>query len=499
MASCSRIEILAFLFALIGIICTVFSSTVHAEDRLVPVNCWFSRQPGLTVGCFHFSVAEDRGAPGSKMLILPVVIVYAPQPDGEEPILYVPGGPGDSGWIDEAHINFWWNFIRESAWLRARDVILMDPRGTGMAAPLMDCSSLHIGDGELLGLGNDFTAINRSVAATNQSCLKELTHQGFAITQYRSRVMVEDLHELLAALHRPKWNLYGLSYGTRVALTYMRRYPEDLRSVILDSVLPPEVKFSEDSAWVLNRALETFFSGCARSARCRKHGDMRALVTMLFREWNAHPFQRMMKDPYYDHDFMLKLTGNDIINYIIGRLYNRSDIEELPKDLADIAGGAPKAHERLAETLLNDTVRSPAFGDAAGQSVFCLEEWPSNDSARARANFEKYPLLADASKFEDGCKSWVIGQNDPEESQAVESDIPALVLAGHYDPVTPPEYARLAVARLHHAYYFEFPGAGHDVLSNEPCGDVLAEKFLHDLETPPTDACLGKVKEPDFQ
>jgi pimeloyl-ACP methyl ester carboxylesterase len=147
-------------------------------------------------------------------------------------------------------------------------------------------------------------------------------------------------------------------------------------------------------------------------------------------------------------------------------------------------------------------VDRPDWGDALSLSVDCHEEVPFNDLAKLRREYERYPLLrsfAEDDAWGAACAKWPMGPPDTLENEPIYSDVPTLLLTGLYDPITPPQYARLAGSRLTNSFYFEFLSVGHDVLSNEPCAGELAKQFLEDPMRMPGHGCLGKLRPPEFR
>ena len=483
----------------------LFSFIYDARSaNLIPVSCWFKAPLSIEAACYQLPVQENRKQPG-KILNLPVVRLHfksANMPYKKDPVIYIPGGPGDGGWLDQARIGFWWDFIGDNKWAQERDIILYDPRGTGRTEPRMDCPELEAVAPELLGLGRDYKkAVQLSDQAT-LDCYQRLIKEGFDPNQYSSATNAQDLHELFIALNRPKWNIYGLSYGTRFALTYLRDYPDDIRSLILDSVLSPDVNFLEDTAWFVNRAMETLAQGCANSKTCRQYGDLKEMYVKIIDQLNQKPMTFTVAHPHEDKDVQVVFTGDMFIEFIFINLYNRTDIEELPKKIKAIADGKSNFAKEAAEDIVRTAIQREDFGEAMSNSIDCIEEAPFNDPVKAKENFKYYPLLASLSDIIDtgaDCEAWAVVKGDILEAHPVKSDVPTLLLTGHYDPVTPPPYARKAAAGLGHSFLFEFPNVGHDVLSNEPCANKIAENFLNTPWVNPRDPCLAKLDNADFK
>ena len=472
-------------------------------DALTETACWFTVPADFKATCYRLRVPESRAGKSAIELSLPVVVIASPKERShDDPVVYLAGGPGDGAWLDADRISWWWDFIDDNAWLRARDLVLVDQRGTGLTEPRMDCPELQAAAVKQLALGVDYQAaatLNRDATA---ACLKRVIAEGHDPTAYNTTDSAADLHDLFQALKRPKWNVYGLSYGTRFALTYMRGFPEDIRSVILDSVVPLQAHFFEDGAWVTDRAFRTLFLGCAADRRCRRdypdlEGDLKALVTEL----NAKPIEVTRNDPLGSGKITVKVTGDLLLSHLFSSLYNRSDIENAPRIIAAFKARDMKAIDEEVDYLVDDTAGRDDFGDGLWTSAGCLEEAPFNDLKLAREAYKAFPMLrglAAAPDVTDTCDLWAKRPAEPADAEAVVSDIPSLILSGAYDPVTPPQYARLAASTLRRSFYFEFPGAGHDVLGNEPCADSLAEEFLDNPDIMPTHPCLGQLTTPNF-
>ena len=139
-------------------------------------------------------------------------------------------------------------------------------------------------------------------------------------------------------------------------------------------------------------------------------------------------------------------------------------------------------------------------------SVICRDEFAFGDydQAEARALAEIPEALQPAlfgateSLFEV-CAAWGAGAAPPLENQAVSSNIPTLILVGQYDPATPPKWGRLTAETLSRAYYFEFPGAGHSLLSSVDCAIQVTNEFLANPTAEPDRRCLDEVEGPDFE
>jgi pimeloyl-ACP methyl ester carboxylesterase len=491
----------------LGLAWFVTAGTAHeavAEPgKLTPTDCWFKPPAKIAAKCYRLNVPESRSGRSELTLDLPVVVISVPAArKRDDPVIYLAGGPGDSAWLDADRIGFWWEFIADNAWVNQRDLVLMDQRGTGMTEPRMDCPEQEGAQLRSLGFGLNRSAARQAWVDAAAKCRARVEKEGHDPLSYTSRDSATDLHDLMNALKLQQWNVYGLSYGTRLALTYVRDYPHDLRSLILDSVYLPESDFLEDDAWRTDRAFRVLFDGCRRDNDCNRwYPDLENRLLRQVDRLNRTPIEREVE---LDSGQTVKVvvTGELLLNYLFQNLYNRSSIETVPQIIDVFENGSDAAITSEVGYLADLYVDRPDWGDALGLSIDCHEEVPFNDLAKLRREYERYPLLrsfAEDEAWGAACDKWPMGPTDLLENEAIFSDVPTLLLAGLYDPITPPQYARLAGSRLINSFYFEFLSAGHDVLSNEPCAGELAKLFLEDPMRMPAHACLGKLKPPEFR
>jgi len=493
------------------------------EPALRPVSCWFKTPADRSVTCYRLRVPESRAVAGpagaapagrapaaarvapagnSLQLDLPIVVISSPHDrQHNDPVIYISGGPGDGDWLDADRIPYWWDFLADNPWLRHRDLILFDQRGVGMTEPRADCPEIAALNISSLAYGNDHQKEADFARAAAQACLTRLQGEGHDAGAYTTEASAEDLHDIFQALKLPRWNIYGLSYGTRLALTYLRLHPTDIRSVILDSVYPPQVRFLEDDAARTDHAFQLIFDACVQDAACRRwYPDLSKRFLSLVDRLNATPLMFSRINPDDKTTLRFPFTGETLLTHLFFNLYNRSDIERIPQIIDIFDRHLPRALDLEIDRLIDELDDRPDWGDAMSTTIDCLEDVPFNDPAKVQANYRASPLLHSFADADSAplCPVWV--QRPPVAAMniPVESDLPSLVLAGSNDPVTPPDYAQRAAGHLSRSFYLEFPGIGHDVLGNSPCAARLAEQFLNAPGTQPADDCLAKANPLDF-
>lgn len=475
-----------------------------AQDDGYPLvefdTCPFDAPPGSTEGetfeCGYLYVPENRADPASYEIELPFVVIYSsnatPQAD---PIIYLEGGPGGSA---IAGMDAWLN----TPFSADRDIIVFEQRGTGYAFPSLNCWEFDEEEGDELSLA--------------QACHARLIDEGIDLAAYNSRENAADINDLRRALGLDKVNLYGISYGTRLALTVMRDHPAGVRSVVLDGVYPPHVQgYAEQAANGAN-AIGQLFADCAAQPTCQAaYPDLQNTFYRLVDEWNADPLVLT-----YDDGDAEEIYGDDLVNMLFGALYNSAVIPDLPyaiqlltigeSDLGlDILDGALTGAEALAiingseEPWEEDDVEADSYypwdtdADAEGmfESVECYEEVPFQTLAETQAAGNALPpQLSDALSLGaelqfDRCAIWQQPAASPLENEPVASDIPTLVLSGRYDPITPPAWGQTAAAYLPNSFNFTVPG-GHGAIDAGDCPVQMAVAFIDNPNRRPDDRCI---------
>jgi pimeloyl-ACP methyl ester carboxylesterase len=496
-------------FAFLALPTSARSESRSDRAPLRATECWFEVPDSRVVECYRLRVPETRAVSlrqrkdgATLYLDLPVVIVRGQAASGAvrpDPVVYLAGGPGDGAWLDPERIEWWWDFIARNEWISSRDFIMFDQRGSGMSEPRIDCDDAQEVGLQLLGLPDD-EAEKRDLEFTRQ-CAAAILASGHDAAAYTSVDNAEDLHDLFQALRIPRWNVYGLSYGTRLALEYMRNHPNDIRSVILDSVLPPEAQFIEDDARNTVRAFVYLMRQCKRDDACSGYyPDLPGQFLNVLERLDAAPLLITRPHPDGHGSVDLRIDGGALLYRLFGLLYNRDDIAYVPRLIDAYARGL---EDEIAEDLdlyLLDVYGRADFGNAMFLSVQCFEEVPFNDLVKAEEAYAESDLTrsltgsGETSIYGAICRTWRdtwgVTELRPSDNELVISNLPTLILAGSYDPVTPPRYGQMVDAWLDNSFYFEFADIGHDALGNAACPNEIAAAFLADPWKSPTQECV---------
>jgi pimeloyl-ACP methyl ester carboxylesterase len=453
--------------------------------RFEAADCPFDEPLGQDVECGYLIVPEDRAQPGGKTIRLAVARFRSdsarPAPD---PIVYLEGGPGGSplrALIPQFGILF-------APLLEKRDLILIDQRGTGYSQPALDCPEYK--EWTLSALDQNLSA-EQAEELGNQAmleCRERLASSGVNLAAYDSAANAADLDDLRRALGIEQWNLYGISYGTRLALTVLRDHPEGIRSIVIDSVVPLQADLYVETPANGARAFEVLFDACAGDSACNAaFPDLKHVLFDLVDRLNQSPATFPIRLKSGEKVEML-LNGDGLMGVMFQSLYATSVIPLLPRLIYEVRDGNYALAGALQSSFLSQ-LDDVSYG--MHFSVNCEEEAPFNAPEQLEATRQQYAgyrVFGGMGIF-DLCKAWGSPAAGSIEDQAVGGDAPALVLSGQFDPITPPAWGRLVAETLPSSFYFELPNAGHGASLTEDCPREMVLAFLDDPATPPDSAC----------
>jgi pimeloyl-ACP methyl ester carboxylesterase len=438
--------------------------------------CSFVVPDGRAATCGTVTVPENRDKPGGATVTLAVAILSTPDKlGGSPPILYLEGGPGGAAGLDPDGISRWWDLIARNDWLQQRKLVLYDQRGMGKSEPNLTCPEMV--DAQIRGNGPKGDGGNASAAIdAARICRSRWEAEGHDLTRYTTPDSAHDVADLRLALGIDRWVLFGSSYGTRLALETVRRYPDGIAALILDGVYPPgESLFtaSEEADPDGDRSLQRVFAACAADSTCNAaYPDLAGRYRTLLERLDDEPPTVTVARPDGKGDAELMFTGGLLAEVVFNDLYSRDDAATLPALIAGIDADRDEAYEEAAEQWLTGLL-DPTIANGAYDLAECL--------------------APDAGDLRDApgstCPAWPAGTADDLASQPVDTDIPALILSGGLDPVTPPSWARATAAHLPNGFLVERQDQGHGLIGSDPCAETLMGKFLDAPDRQPVDAC----------
>jgi len=411
--------------------------------------------------CGEIDVPEDRSKPDGRMIrIFAAVLPANTLAPTSDPLLILAGGPGQAA-STLAPFAARLNEIR-----RARDIVLIDQRGAGRSTPLT-CDAFKPRDDD---------ALETDPVPRAKACVEELRGHGVDAAQYTTTAWIADLEAMRDALGYAQWNLWGGSYGTRVAQEYLRRHPDRIRTVTLDAVVPPAMISTLDVWRTRQATFDAVLRACAASQPCNaRHPDPSALLATIATTLGPDGRDIDAVDPRTGKPSQLHLTFDGVLALLQPLLYGPESSSLLPEMLALAAAG--DFGPLLAATQVTNTSLADQLNAALHFSVTCAEDVPRITPDVRAAALAGLPTRGIADNVIAVCDVWPRGSMPADFAKPVVSDRPVLLFSGAMDPVTPPAYGALVAKTLANSKHIVASGYGH-IVSPNVCGPRLLASFV---------------------
>lgn len=464
--------------------------------RFVPGACPDTPEP-VPGRCGVLEVPENRARRDGRTVRLTVAVIpaAAARPAGD-PVVFMEGGPGGDalGAIP---------FLIASGVNRGRDLIVMTQRGTLHSQPSLACPEIDRFNALSVGLPYDAPSTGRLLVRAAQQCKDRLTAQGIDLSAYNTTENAADFADLRTALGIEKWNVYGYSYGTDLALTHLRRHPRGIRSVAIDSVAPPQIvslPWTWDSA---REGIGAIFAACEAQPRCKsRYPGLRRTLTEQVRRLEAHPLTLTVPPPGGADPVKVVLDGGALVNLLVGDGAVMRAVD-VPAALDELARGNPARFARARAAGATPAVGEFAHG--LTNSVACAEWTPgfteSDVLDAGRRAFPGWPdtVLAQAPQLPfqyDVCRVWNVPDRTAIQRVATYSKVPTLVVSGTFDAKTGARWGAYAARTLPRSTVVRIPGIGHFVVPQSPCAQRVLDSFLTRPTAPDTGCVAGLQPEP---
>ena len=439
--------------------------------------------PGLSVRlpaeCGKLAVYEDRAANSGRQIELNIARIPAvsrnPAPD---PLFFLTGGPGQAATESYLQLSTAFDSINQK-----REIILVDQRGTGQSNPL-DCPEVE--------QESDLPSESGQEVARLKECLGKLDANPALYTTW---IAMQDLDQVRAALGYEEINIYGLSYGTRAALTYLKQFPEHVRTVILDGVVPQDEPLGLDVARDAQRALDLILTRCEKEAACSKaflgvRGEFSALLDRL----KSSPVDVSLNHPSTGEPVTISFTAEKMASAIRLLTYAQETVALLPL-IIHTAASDNDFRLLAAQYLIVSSQIGGSISEGMNFSVLCAEDFPFiTPEAAEQANANTYLDNLQTQGLADICAFWPRGDTPADFKQPVQSDVPVLILSGEVDPVTPPENGMQIAKTLPNSLNLVAAGQGHNVIYRG-CLPRVAKDFVESGSVQGLDtACVQNIR-----
>jgi pimeloyl-ACP methyl ester carboxylesterase len=475
-------------FAVLAGLCAAWAGEiVPAALKLEPCQLEHpARLMASSAECGTLAVPEDPARPQGRRIGLYVARVPAiNRRKAPDPLFLLAGGPGASA------VSMYAGSAPAFARVhRDRDIVLVDQRGTGKSNALT-CEL----DEDLL-----MRATDEEVAAEARRCLDALRRHA-DVPYYTTSLAVRDLELVRQALGYDVINLYGASYGTRVAQHYLRRHPAQTRTVVLDGVVPTGFALGPALALDAERALLAVLKRCAAERDCHERfGDPTATYLALRKALENQSVAVSLPDPTTGEAQSVKFTNLHLATVLRLSIYSADQAALLPLalDRAQKSGDyVPLAGQFLMMSHAYEDLL--AFG--MHNTVVCTEDvpfYPRPESIDRDALRQTFLGVEQLDALLGLCEVWPRGPIDPDFHLPLETDTPVLLLSGGNDPVTPPSYADEARKGMGHSLHVILKDLGHGQIA-APCVDEVLARFLDRASVDGLDvSCTQQVRPMPF-
>ena len=441
---------------------------------------------GITAGnvqaqCATFQVPENRAAPDDRTITLNLAWLPATEEGSasDDPVFFLAGGPGQSAVQVWPQLDPAFKDVRKQ-----RHIVLVDQRGTG-GSNLLACAPE--GDDEALRVTTtpDATAIEDFA----KRCAEQVADRADP-RFYTTTDAIADLDAVREAIGAQKINLVGGSYGTRVAQQYAKRFPQHVRSLVIDGVAPNDLVVGGEFAHTFEDALKLQSAQCHALPACAKRfpQDARTQLDTLVTRLRQAPAQVEYRDPASGENRTGTVSADTVTGLAFMFSYMPQTASLLPLVLDEASHGryAPlmSLHDLMSRNMGGSMARGMQW------SVICAE-----DADRYQEGGAEDTLLGPdvARMFFAACATWPHGGRPDDFTAPLKSDLPVLLLSGQFDPVTPPRYAERVLQTLPNGRHLVLRGQAHGTLSLG-CMPKLLGQFLESADAKALDAgCLDTM------
>jgi pimeloyl-ACP methyl ester carboxylesterase len=474
-----------FLVALVLAACAAQPTAPAAGPTLALEPCQLSAagmDDAVEARCGTLAVYEDQAAQSGPTIDLRIVQVSAigraPQAD---PLVLLAGGPGQAASEAFAPLIDALGLLNQE-----RDLLLVDQRGTGgsnrLSCPLADDSP----DSEL------------DEAATQAWVTGCLTTLAGSPTLYTTASAAADLDQVRAALGYEQLNLLGVSYGTRMALTYAKLYPARVRTLVLDGVVPQDAALGADFAAYGQRALDLIFARCASDPACAEaFPNLGETFSALLERLEREPALVQLSDPQTGTPTELRLS-RDMVAVTVQTLSYAPETAALLPLLIHRAGVEGDLAPLAAQLLIVSGQLGESIASGMRLAVMCAEDvpfYPADTAAQAEASYMGDYVVRQLGQ---SCASWPRATIAADTKEPVVSALPTLLLSGEADPVTPPQSAEQAARTLSNHLHIVVPGQGHNVFYRGCLPSLIAD-FIGQASAAGLDTtCVAQIRPTAF-
>ncbi len=428
--------------------------------------------------CAQVAVPEDSAKPDGKKIEIFVALLpsLSPQPVAD-PLFLFAGGPGQAA-SDLGRLVSTMQSVRKS-----RNIVLVDQRGTGKSKTLT-CDLVEKGKSKD-PVTEAFNPDTRALEKDWAQCIAAL--QGNPAL-HRTDDYIADLELVRKGLGLGQINLWGGSYGSRVALRYMKLHPQSIRTATLDGVAPTALRLPDDALQSSQAQLEAALAACAASPACAQaYPRIAESLDALLAKLRKAPQTITLPHPATGKAVTGLATERTVVSFLWPLLYQPEAARLIPSLINSAIQGD---YAPLAATIAGQAVGESDISLTQRFAVMCAEDM----LGRTAPQQPRFQAVSDL--FYSLCSTFPHGKVAPEFFEPTVSAIPTLLLSGSLDPVTPPASGALVASTLSQSKHIVVNGLGHIVSPHSCIRRVMAKFIDKGSVAQATDPCEAELSLP---
>ncbi|TGY93174.1 alpha/beta fold hydrolase [Marinicauda pacifica] len=440
-------------------------------------------EPG-EIECGFITVPENRSDPDSRLIRLHYVKIAATGEDDagdaaetrDDPVIYLTGGPG-------VGVTSYVSRLREHDLVRHRDLYILEQRGIGASGNL--CPYFTDTNRAALWTESVYEA-EVEAAERMRACFQTAAAAGIDLSGYNTIENARDVRALREALGFEAWNVWGISYGSHLGQMLVREDPDGIRAIVLDAIVPNDIgDLMRMGRWG-GLVLENVFSTCEDASVCN---DLETRFAAALEQAKAEPVVVETDNTELYPEGRVRFGGEILAFAPFMMMYEQDEHPAIPAVMDTLITAV-----ETDDMTVYDLLASGDMGGAAGMSISlgmanairCNDGYYAASARVAESDLEENPHFAGLIFTPEGaayqaqvCVDEGLGPRNRDAYELVETDIPALIVNGAWDPVTPPPLAERVARGFSNGRYIAVPFAGHGPTRSmsECAGEVLTDFF----------------------
>ncbi len=464
-------------------------------------SCEFDAPPGFTVECGWVTVPQHWDDPSDPdtMRLHVATFTSAETPPDADPVVYLEGGPGGDtfGLVNLTFAD------RFGPIVERHPVVMFTQRGSSLSEIDLECEEVTDLALDLIEKPPIDGDVDERLVAL-QDCADRLVGEGADLAAYHTTASANDVDAVRDALGYDQWNVLGISYGTRLGQEVVRNHPDGVRALILDSIQPPDPNLGSLAAVgkTFEGALDALFAGCEASAECAADNpNLEERFRGVVAEADAEPFELVAADQLTGETYDAIVDDTRLLSAVFQALYNPQTFAALPEMVEQLENDNTEVLSTLIGLQLTN---GPLISAGMYTSVMCHDflaeltpdsAWDLGETGDPLFDAQFSDLFeAEATQF---CDVFDTGSAPESITEPVETDIPTLLLAGAYDPITPPSFATAIEAGFSNGQLAVLPHVGHAAVGDD-CGMEIALAFFSDPASQVDQSCIDTSATPNW-